>query len=297
MKNRFALSVLAASLAAAGALPAPAASLFEAPRPSPKGTVTQRVGLTDLAVTYSRPSVKGRKIFGELVPLDKPWRTGANEATTITLSDDVKVNGSTLPAGTYAIVTIPGKDEWTVAFNRDTKLFSETEYDAAKDVLRVKATPTAIGPVESLRISFPALTETSALLAIEWDTVKVAVAIEVEVTQKALAAAKTLGQNAKADDWETPLASARYLFDKKADRAEAWKLLEKSIKANKNYFNTARKARILAEDGKTAEAVAAGEDAIKLAKASPDKPNTTAFEKTVAEWKEKAAETAKPAKK
>ena len=195
MKLRFPLVLAAAALAA------PALAQFEAPQPSPKATLTQRVGLTDVTISYSRPSVKGRAIWGALVPLDKPWRTGANAATTITFSDDVTVEGQKLAAGTYSIVTIPGKDEWTVIFNNDTKLWWETEYDAAKDALRVKAKPQAVGMVETLHIGFPSIGATSAVLAIEWEKVSVPVTIGVDVDaklKKALAAVE-------ASAWQAPL--------------------------------------------------------------------------------------------
>ena len=269
---------------AAAALAAPALAQFETPQPSPKATLTQRIGLTDVSLSYSRPSVKGRVIWGELVPFDKPWRTGANQATTITLSDDVMVQGQKLAAGTYAIVTIPGKDEWTIVFNADTKLWFETEYDAAKDVLRVKAKPEAIPMVETLRIGFPTVFPTGALLAIEWEKVRVPVTISVDVDakiRKQLASAETAS-------WQAPMMAARYWFDQKANREEAWKLLEKSIATNRNYVNVSRKARVLADEGKLAEAVKNGEEALALAKADPAKPNVAAFEKTVAEWKAKA---------
>ena len=269
---------------AAVALAAPAFGQFETPQPSPKATLSQRVGLTDVTITYSRPSVKGRAIWGALVPLDKPWRTGANQATTITFSDDVTVEGQKLAAGTYSIVTIPGKDEWTVIFNNDTKLWWETEYDAAKDALRVKAKPQAIGMVETFHIGFPSIGTTSAVLAFEWEKVSVPVTIGVEVDakmQKSLAAAE-------AASWQSPLMAARYYFEQKKDRAEAWKWLDKSIAANRNWANVSRKARFLAEEGKTAEAVKTGEEALALAKADPAKPNTAPFEKTVGEWKAKA---------
>lgn len=279
MKFRFPLV-----LAAAAALAAPAFAQFEAPQPSPKATLTQRVGLTDVTISYSRPSVKGRAIWGALVPLDKPWRTGANAATTITFSDDVTVEGQKLAAGTYSIVTIPGKDEWTVIFNNDTKLWWETEYDAAKDALRVKAKPQAAEMVETLQIGFPSIGSTSAVLAIEWDKVRVPVTVGVDVDakmRKSIAAADTAS-------WQAPMMAARYWFDQKANREEAWKLLEKSIATNRNYVNVSRKARVLADEGKVAEAVKAGEEALALAKADPAKPNVSAFEKTVGEWKAKA---------
>jgi len=268
---------------AAAALAAPAFAQFEAPQPSPKATLTQRVGLTDVSLSYSRPSVKGRAIWGELVPFDKPWRTGANQATTITFSDDVTVEGQKLAAGTYSIVTIPGKGEWTVIFNNDTKLWWETEYDAAKDALRVKAKPQAGEMVETLAIGFPTVGPSSAVLAIAWEKVRVAVTIGVEVDakiRKSVAAAE-------AGSWQAPMMAARYYFEQKKDAAEAWKWLDKSIAANRNFVNVSRKARFLAEEGKHAEAVKAGEEAVALAKADPAKPNTAAFEKTVAEWKAK----------
>lgn len=278
MKLRFPLVLAAAALAA------PAFAQFEAPQPSPKATLTQRVGLTDVTISYSRPSAKGRAIWGALVPLDKPWRTGANQATTITFSDDVTVQGQKLAAGTYSIVTIPGKDEWTVVFNNDTKLWWETEYDAAKDALRVKAKPQAVGMVETFHIGFPSIGATTAVLAIEWEKLSVPVTIGVDVDAKLK---KALGA-VEASAWQSPLATARYYFEQAGNRPEGWKYLDKSIAANRNWANVARKARFHAEEGKLAEAVKAGEEALALAKADPAKPNVTAFEKAVGEWKAKA---------
>jgi hypothetical protein len=263
---------------------APVFAQFQAPQPSSSATLTQRIGLTDVSISYSRPNVKGRAIWGGLVPWDKPWRTGANQATTVTFSDEVTVQGQKLAAGTYALVTVPGKDEWTVIFNKDTKLWFETEYDAAKDVLRVKAKPVAADMTESLTLRFLTVEPASAVLAIEWEKLRVPVTVGVEIdgkVRKAVAAAK-------ADDWQTPLGAARYFFDQKKHREEAWQWLEKSIGINRNFSNLARKARVLAEEGKLAEAVKAGEESLALAKADPSKPNMAAFEKTVGEWKAKA---------
>jgi hypothetical protein len=269
---------------AAAALAAPALAQFETPQPSPKATLSQRVGLTDVTLSYSRPSVKGRAIWGELVPMDKPWRTGANQATTITFSDDVTVEGQKLAAGTYSIVTIPGKDEWTVIFNNDTKLWWETEYDAVKDALRVKVKPEAAPMLETLHIGFPSISATGAVLAIEWEKVRVPVKLGVEVDAKL---AKALAA-ADAASWQSPLMAARYYFEQANNRPEAWKHLDKSIAANRNGANVSRKARFLAAESKLAEAVKVGEEALALAKADPAKPNVTAFEKTVGEWKAKA---------
>lgn len=271
-------------LFAAAALAAPAVAQLEVPQTSPKATLTQRVGLTDVTISYSRPSVKGRAIWGELVPWDKPWRTGANAATTITLSDDVTVEGQKLAAGTYAIVTIPGRDEWTVAFNSDTKLWLETQYDAGKDVLRVKAKPQAAPMRETLLVDFTSVAPTGAVLAIEWEKLLVPVRLGVEVDAKIRKGVAAV----EAASWQAPLNAARYWFDLKTNREEAWRLLEKSIATNRNWANLSRKARVLADEGKLAEAVKVGEEALALAKADPAKPNVSAFEKTLGEWKAKA---------
>ncbi len=268
---------------------APLAAQFEAPMPSPKAGVTQRVGVTDLSVSYSRPGVKGRVIWGGLVPYDKPWRTGANRATTLTVSDDVEVEGKTLAAGTYSIVTIPGKESWTVAFNRDLDLWFKTEYDEKKDALRVVVKPTPFPePVETFTIVFRTVTNDGADLSLIWEKLRVAVRIRVDTKALALAKGRAAVAGAKADDWETPLSVGRYFFNEKlGDPGEALKDVQRSVAAKKGYANTSLLARILAADGRTAEAIKAGEEAVALAKASPDKPNTEAFEKSLAEWKAK----------
>ena len=153
--------------------PLSAAAQFQAPYPSPKQTVTQTVGVTEIAVSYSRPLVKGRKIWGELVPLDRPWRTGANQATTVTFGDDVVVEGKKLAAGTYSLVTIPGKDEWTVIFNLDTALWYRTDYNAALDLLRVKVKPGPSEFRESFEIGFRDVGPDSAKLVLSWEKLAV----------------------------------------------------------------------------------------------------------------------------
>jgi tetratricopeptide (TPR) repeat protein len=137
--------------------------------------------------------------------------------------------------------------------------------------------------VETLRIGFPSIGSTGAVLAVEWEKLRVPVKIAVEVDakiRKSVAAAES-------SSWQAPMMAARYWFDQKTNREEAWKLLEKSIATNRNYANVSRKARVLADEGKLAEAVKAGEEAVALAKADPRKPDTAAFEKTIAEWKSK----------
>jgi hypothetical protein len=285
MKKPVFLSAAAVLVLAA----APLAAQFEAPLPSPRAGVTQRVGVTDFAVSYSRPGVKGRVIWGGLVPYDKPWRTGANRATTLTVSDEIEVEGKKLAAGTYSIVTIPGKESWTVAFNKDLDLWFKTEYDEKKDALRVVVKPlTLTDSVESFTIVFRNVTNDGADLSFNWEKLRVPVRIKVDTKALVVAKGRAAVAGAKADDFETPLAVGRYFFTEKiGDPGEAMKDVQKSIAAKKGYSNTALLARILAADGKTAEAIKTGEEAVALGKASPDKPNMEAFEKTLAEWKAK----------
>jgi hypothetical protein len=285
MKNPILAATAAAVLIAAG----PLGAQFQAPLPSQNAKVMQRIGVTDFNVSYSRPNVKGRVIWGGLVPYDKPWRTGANAATTITSTDDLEVEGKKLAAGSYSIVTIPGKDSWIVAFNKDLDLWAKTDYDEKKDALRVTVSP-AIFPetVESFTIVFRNVTNDSADLSFIWEKLRVPVRIRVDTKGLVLSKGRAAVAGAKADDSDTPLAVGRYFFNEKlGDPGEAMKDVQKSIGAKKGYSNTALMARILAADGKTSEAIKAGEEAVALGKASPDKPNMEAFEKTLAEWKAK----------
>jgi len=152
------------------------------PQASPQGSVSQRVGLTDIQVSYHRPGAKGRIVYGGLVPYDHVWRTGANQATQISFSTPVKLNGTDVPAGTYELFTIPGKDEWTVIIHKNMSQWGAYRYDAKNDVARVKAKPVALtNGVETLAISFNDLRDESATLNIAWEKVRVPVTITVDV--------------------------------------------------------------------------------------------------------------------
>src|SRR5581483_11167685 len=130
---------------------------IQMPRVSPKSSLMQTVGLTDVTITYSRPGVKGRQIWGARVPWDKVWSTGANEATTFTVSDDVTINGQRLPKGTYRLPTIPGKDQWTIIFNNVANQWGSFNYDASKDALRVTAKPEKAPFTEMMTFEVPSV--------------------------------------------------------------------------------------------------------------------------------------------
>lgn len=155
------------------------------PAPSPLGKVYQRVGVTDVEITYSRPGVKDRTIFAidGLVPYGKLWRTGANLATKISFSTDVKINGEEVPAGEYAIFTIPNPESWTLILNTDTNQGGTGSYDKAKDKLRIEVEPVEFpAKTENLVFAFPEVRDTYAIVTMIWDTTAINFRIDVEKT-------------------------------------------------------------------------------------------------------------------
>ena len=148
------------------------------PRTSPNATVSQTIGTTDITITYGRPAVNDRTIFGDLVPYGEVWRTGANESTALVVSDDVTVEGNKLEAGTYSLYTIPGQDSWTIIIN--SKLSWGTQYDKSQDVLRFEVEPQEADYMERLLFYFTDVTMESATVVLHWDNTKVPFTIELQ---------------------------------------------------------------------------------------------------------------------
>lgn len=149
----------------------------EEARVSPNAMIGQTIGMTEVTVTYGRPSVRDRDIFGDLVPYDAVWRTGANEATAVTFSDDVMVEGQPLAAGTYSLFTIPGEDEWTVIFNSVAEQWGAYDYDEGNDVLRVTVEPEEADYSELMTFSFDEVGESEGELVLRWDETAVPITI------------------------------------------------------------------------------------------------------------------------
>ena len=257
----------------------------ELPQPSPKARVELRVGLTDFAVDYSSPGVKGRKIWGELVPFDRPWRTGANAATKLTASRDFTFGGKTIPAGSYALYTIPGKASWVVALNSSTEAWGNDGYDVKKDVARVTVTPQAIKGRERLTFLFSDATDDSVRLELEWDKVRVAVPLQVGTKAQAMAGI----EKAVDDAWRPHFSSARYLLDNGGDLAKALGYIDQSIAIKQTWWNHWVRAQILAKQNRAQDAVATAEKAIQLG--TGDRVFESFFKaevtKSVETWKKK----------
>ena len=184
--NRLVRPIAAAWTLAVLAIADPAAAAPKnAPQSSPFASVTQRIGANDVTISYHRPGVKGRKIWGELVPSGQIWRAGANEATTISFTEDVTIEDQPLRAGTYSFFAVPGEKEWTLVFNREVKQWGAFEYKEAKDALRVKVVPRP-GPFEEwLSYRFRDLTLNSAVAVLSWEKLEIPFVIRNRVELKA----------------------------------------------------------------------------------------------------------------
>jgi hypothetical protein len=309
-----ALLILAASVCASAQQ-----AKIRLPQASPPATLTETVGVTDITIVYHRPSVRGRTLWGDvtpektaaivkatsylpqnspegtldggqgtgkefpMVPNGHVWRAGANEATQFTVSDDVLVNGQPLKAGTYSLHMIPGKDEWTIIFNKTANQWGSYSYDAKQDALRVKAKPEwAAESQEVLGYQIPAATANTARVALRWEKIVVPFTVEVP-NQDALVRSKIDAAVAAAPaDWHVTMeVASAYANDDKTEEALAW--AERSIKVKETFQNLRLKAMLLLNMNKKDEAVAVAERAIVRGKA--DGEDTTRFEKRLADIK------------
>ena len=202
------------------------------PAPSPKSVLTQVVGLTDVTIEYSRPSAKGRNVFGDLVPFGKVWRTGANANSTISCSDDVVINGSTLKKGKYAIYTMPKADMWEVIFYTATDNWGNPEnWDEKKVAVQTNVDPIALGNnVETLTIAINNLTNDSATLDISWEKTMVSVKFEVPTQKTAIASIEKVLAGPSAGDY---FSSGQYLLQSNGDLNKALDYLNKAISITK----------------------------------------------------------------
>jgi hypothetical protein len=240
------------------------------PQASPGATVKQTIGLNDVTITYSRPGMKGRKIWGGLVPYGTVWRTGANSATTIQFTEDVLVEGQPVPAGTYSLHTIPGEKDWTLILNKEANQWGSYSYDPAKDALRVKVTPVRGPQQEWMQFRFEDLTISSARAVLMWENLQVPFTIknQTDTNVRVVAMLRESVAKAKPDDWQAYYRAGNYLVQNKIymDDAAAW--LDKAIAISPTPQTHYAKARYLEAAGKTGEAIAELDRA--LAAAKPD---------------------------
>jgi Protein of unknown function (DUF2911) len=250
---------------------------------SPAASVSQTVGLTDISVTYHRPGVKGRVIWGALEPYDKVWRAGANEATTISFSDDVTIDGKPVKAGMYAFFVIPRQGDWTVILNSEAKQWGAFRYDSTKDVVKFSVKPETAPNEERLSYSFTDLTGTSVKLVLRWEKIALPVSIDVKTDANFANAIKA----ALAQPWQEYNNYAQYCLDSKSSWEKGMEAAEKSISLNENASNLRTKAELLAQAGKTKEAIEVAEKAINVGKAANPRFNSGEIDDLISEWKKK----------
>jgi hypothetical protein len=253
---------------------------LKTPRPSPDATVIQFVGVTEVKIDYSSPGVKGRKIWGELVPFGEIWRTGANEATTITFSDMVKVNGNELPAGTYGIHTIPNESEWEFIISKDTKVDGSSTFNKEKEVLRVKAKPEEHHFMERMTFLFTDVTDNSANVNLLWDKLKVSFMVETNTQELFLSKAR------EQLSWSPTFQAAQYCLTNNTNLEEALSWIEASCLIEEVYWNTRVKAQIQNKLGMKNESIATMEKAIALGSKMEDAPfDYDNMKKMLEDWK------------
>ncbi len=241
----------------------------ELPMPSPKAKVEQRVGLTDVTIEYSRPSVKGRKIFGELVPYGELWRTGANMNTTVEFNTSVELEGKTLEKGKYSLITIPKQQKWVIIFNRDTKNWGTSDYKQEQDALRVDVAHQKYGElVETFTINIGNLKDESAEIQLLWENTKISIPFKVDVEELAENNIKNALEDAEEEKkWRVYRNAANYYYNKKMKLETALAYMEKSLEANsESWYSHWLYAEVLAEMGEYEEAVGSAQEAIEVGK-------------------------------
>ncbi len=260
---------------------AASAQQLDLPRPSPNAKVSQMVGLTEVSVDYSSPAVKGRKVFGGLLPYGQLWRTGANGATKITFSKDVMVADKPVPAGTYALFSIPTATSFTVILNKNPNQGGTDQYKQDLDQLRFEAKPQPIPARERLTFLFNNTTESATSLDLEWEKVRISIPIKAGTDAQVAAGIKALETNA----WRPWNNAARYLLESKKDLDQAMTLIDRSIAMKEDWFNVWTKAQIVAAKGKAAEACPLAQKAQALGGTSEGFFFAAEVKKAIADWK------------
>ena len=242
----------------------PVLAQLKMPQVSSSQTVIQEFGLGLITVKYSRPNVKGRKVFSDLAPFGEVWRTGANTVTTISFSDDITLEGRAVKAGEYALLTIPGKDTWTIILNKDTKQWGAYTYKEADDVLRFPAKASSVkDKTETFTIMFSDVTPNSARLDLLWDNTKVSIGMVTDVDSKIMAGI----DEAMKGEKKPYMQSAVYYYDNGKDLSKALSWMNEVAPAEQktpwyNYW----KAKIQLKSGDKAGAVASAKTGLEIAK-------------------------------
>ena len=247
------------------------AQQLELPQPSPSASIKYRLGLTDIEINYSSPGVKERNVWGELVPYNEMWRTGANASTKISFDKDLTIGRQKVEAGTYALYTIPGEQEWTVIINENIELWGVDGYEEKDDIVRFTVNPQKTTEfVERLRFTITDNPKDAAIgvIALEWENMKISFDVKTNV-RKQVDEALTAKLDESKMTWRYLMQGATFYRDAR-DLDKALELVNQSIDLNKYYYNYYLKGQILAEKGDKDGAVAAANKALEIGPTLPE---------------------------
>ncbi len=254
------------------------------PRVSPNATVSQTIGVTDVKITYGRPSVRGRDIYGDLVPFDEVWRTGANEATTISFSTPVRVEGNTLDAGTYGFFTVPGPDQWTLIFNETAEQWGAYNYESSNDALRVQVEPESAPKREMMSFYVQNVTDSTATAFLHWNETRVSFEISANTPEILRTRAEEMMD--EADDWRAPLRYVGYALENEVLLDDALTWVNRSIELEETFQNLRMKAYVLGSTGRHEQAVETANAALRQAEGMEESPNgMSELEDQLETWK------------
>lgn len=261
----------------------PAGAQLKTPAPSPTQTIKQDFALSSVELSYSRPGKKGRKIFGDLVPYGKVWRTGANSATTITFGEEVLIGDKKVAAGKYGLLTIPDTASWTIIISKQTDVTSPSAYKQEEDVVRVNAKPFTLPfPIETFSISLDNITSNSCTLGLMWENLYVPIPITTDVDTKVMAQIKSAMEN----DSRPYFNAAQYYIDNGKDLNKAVEWLDKAYSQNPDAFWILyQKARAQSKLGKKSDAIATSNKSIEIAKKAKNDDYVALNEKLQKEMK------------
>jgi hypothetical protein len=262
-KSLISCAVIAFSLAAHQQLKSQ--TDLDLPMTSQAAQVKQRVGVTDIAITYHRPLVNGRKIWGGLVPMGQVWRAGANENTTIEFSTPVSVEGKPLPAGTYGLHMIPNTDTWTIIFSKMALAWGSYTYNQEEDALRITVKPHPIGPEEALEYEFEDLKPDSVTVTMKWEKLAVPFRVSVSEAETTIASIRNQLRGKAQYSWGPLNEAAQYCLTKKTNLEEALKWIDRSIQTEERFENLTTKADLLQAMNRADEAKKVRDHAMEIA--------------------------------
>lgn len=268
MKNH----ILLFALFLVGALSSISAQEIDLPRVSPKASISYTIGYTEVRINYSSPAVKERVVWGGLVPYDKIWRGGANEATTVEFSTDVNIEGQTLRAGKYALFFIPGEKEWTVIFNKQADQWGAYKYDESQDAIRLTIEPKLNeGMQERLLYSIHDMKMDMGYIKLSWEKLRLYMRFKTDVMETAMGnIIAALGTTPPEKKWEIYAQGAQFLLDADGNMDKALEWIKLSTDQNSTSWNWYIRAKIEAKKGDMAAAVASGTKCAELGLASEE---------------------------